>query len=162
MSSFTTARAGDDRIGALAESAGCPVETIRYYERIALLPPPLRTTGGHRVYGPGHRRKLAFILRGRELGFSLEEIRELVGLAEEGGQACAAAEAIARRHIASIEARVADLSRMLEVLARLAHDCRRGRRRPQCPILETLSAAPEPGERRDLRNARRMRASKAR
>ncbi len=53
MPSFTTARAGDDRIGAPARSIGCPVETIRYYEKVGLLPPPLRTTGGHRVYGVG-------------------------------------------------------------------------------------------------------------
>lgn len=138
MPSFTTSRASDDRIGALAATTGCPVETIRYYERIGLLSPPLRTAGGHRVYGPEHRSRLTFVLRGRELGFSLEEIRELVALAEQGGRACAAAEAVACRHIGSIELRIADLSRMLEVLERLARDCKRGRR-SQCPILETLA-----------------------
>jgi len=156
MSSFTIARASDDRIGALAASTGCPVETIRYYERIGLLAAPLRTTGGHRVYGPEHRRRLAFILRGRELGFSLEEIRELLDLAERGGQACAAAEAVARHHIASIEARMADLSRMRDVLRRLARDCRRGHR-IHCPLLETLAAAPEadPRPRRTRRSVSR-------
>jgi len=138
MPSFTTSRAGDDRIGALAATTGCPVETIRYYERIGLLSPPLRTAGGHRVYGPEHRRRLTFVLRGRELGFSLEEIRELVALAEQGGQACAAAEAVARRHIGSIESRIADLARMLEVLERLARNCKRGRHH-HCPILDTLA-----------------------
>ncbi|HXV22630.1 MAG TPA: helix-turn-helix domain-containing protein [Alphaproteobacteria bacterium] len=161
MHSFTTARAGDDRIGALALSTGCPVETIRYYEKIGLLPQPLRTTGGHRVYGDGHKRRLAFVLRGRELGFSLEEIRELVALAEDGTGACQAAEAIARRHIGSIEARIADLSRMLEVLERLARACRRGRR-PHCPILETLSDATKSGECPEGRRAPNRRAPEPR
>src|SRR5688500_4374597 len=93
MASFTNSRAGDDRIGSLAQSTGCPVETIRYYERVGLVPPPLRTQGGHRVYGPEHRERLAFILRGRELGFSLEEIRELIGLTEQGDRACVTVEA---------------------------------------------------------------------
>jgi MerR family mercuric resistance operon transcriptional regulator len=158
MPSFTTARATDDRIGALALSTGCPVETIRYYEKIGLLPPPLRTTGGHRVYGVGHRQRLAFVLRGRELGFSLEEVRELVALAEVGNGACQAVEAIARRHIATIEARIADLSRMLEVLERLARACRRGRR-PHCPILETLSTVPKSSEHPHARKVQNRRAS---
>ena len=160
MSPFTITRSGEERIGVLAESTGCPVETIRYYERIGLLRPPLRTAGGHRVYDESHRRRLTFVLRGRELGFSLEEIRELADLADQENQVCAAAEGIARRHIGSIKARIADLVRMQEVLERLARNCNRGRR-SYCPILESLSAPTENG-REGIRSRRSTRDSRSR
>lgn len=150
MPRITTARSGEERIGHLSAETGCPVETIRYYERIGLLPAPLRTEGGHRVYGPRQRERLSFILRARELGFSLEEIGELAGLAEGDQRACAAAEAIANRHIAAIRTRLADLKRMQAALQGLAEDCRRGHS-ADCPILESLAGRPGAETRRAAR-----------
>ena len=135
---ITTARAVADRIGDLARATGCPVETIRYYERVGMLPRPERSPGGHRTYGPGQRARLAFVLRGRELGFSLGEIRELLRLGDAQDGGCAEAEAIARRHIGDIGARIADLKRIGRLLETLAAECRKGRR-PACPILDALA-----------------------
>ena len=138
--SITTTRAAADRIGDLARAAGCPVETIRYYERIGVLPRPERSPGGHRTYGPQHRARLAFVLRGRELGFSLDEIRELLRLGDAHDGGCAEAEAIARRHLGDIAARIDDLKRIRRLLETLAAECRKGRR-PACPILDALAGA---------------------
>lgn len=76
-------------IGELSRRTGCSVETIRYYERIELLPPPPRTAAGYRLYGGAHEERLRFVRRARELGFSLGEVRALLRLAEGGDRACA-------------------------------------------------------------------------
>lgn len=86
-------------IGKLAAYSGCKVQTIRYYEHIGLLPPPPRSVGNHRVYGPEHVRRLAFIRHGRELGFPLDAIRELLALSDEPDQSCEEVTQIARRHL---------------------------------------------------------------
>jgi MerR family mercuric resistance operon transcriptional regulator len=85
-------------IGALSRHTGCQVETIRYYERVGLLPPPARSAGGYRLYAAPHFSRLTFIRRARALGFSLEEVRRLLRLADERQRPCAEARAVAAAH----------------------------------------------------------------
>ena len=125
-------------IGALSEGAGVNIETIRYYERIGLLPAPPRSQGGHRLYGSGHRKRLAFIRRGRELGFTLDEIRNLLGLVE-GGYTCGEVRDAALTHLKDIRSKIADLRRMERTLAGTAARCEGGAA-PECPIVDVLSA----------------------
>src|SRR5262249_27044043 len=98
--SFTDSRAPAMAIGELAGRTGVNIETIRYYERSALLAAPPRTSGGRRVYGPDHLRALVFIRRARELGFAIDHIRALLALAEPGRASCAEVERIASTHLA--------------------------------------------------------------
>jgi MerR family transcriptional regulator, mercuric resistance operon regulatory protein len=126
-------------IGALSARTRVNIETIRYYERIGVLPPPPRSAGGRRLYGDDHLRRLAFIRRGRELGFTLDEIRALLRLAGGGGGAhgCVEARALALEHLARVRARIADLRRAERTLADTAARCRNGEG-PACPIVEAL------------------------
>src|SRR5579871_710058 len=103
-------------IGRLAASSGVNLETIRYYERIGLMPAPGRSEGGHRLYEDAERRRLAFIRRSRELGFSIEEIRALIDLATSS-RSCEAVRPIAAAHLADVRAKLADLKRLEAVLA---------------------------------------------
>jgi MerR family mercuric resistance operon transcriptional regulator len=89
-------------IGALSRRTGCKVETIRYYERIGLLPPPPRSAGGQRHYGKDGLKRLTFIRRSRELGFSLKEVRGLLRLVDGGGYTCAEVRAITLDHLAEV------------------------------------------------------------
>lgn len=123
-------------IGEVSRRSGVHVETIRYYERIGLLPRPPRTEGGHRLYPEGHLRRLVFIRRGRELGFTLDEIRTLLRLAE-GGFGCGEVRAAALAHLADIRRRIADLRRMERILAETAARCAGGDA-PDCPVMEAL------------------------
>jgi MerR family mercuric resistance operon transcriptional regulator len=135
-------------IGKLAASTGCNIETIRYYERAGLLPKPPRSEGGHRLYDEVHRSRLVFIRRGRDLGFTLKQIQELMGLSQEQEHSCQEALAIAERHLALVEEKLADLRRVRESLAQMAQSCRSGcacTKAPKCSILEILAAEePEP------------------
>jgi DNA-binding transcriptional MerR regulator len=97
-------------IGELARSTGTKVETIRYYERIRLLPPPARTGGNYRAYADGHLARLSFIRRGRALGFSLDDIREVLRLSDDRDRSCADVDRIARVHLMEVERKIADLS----------------------------------------------------
>jgi MerR family mercuric resistance operon transcriptional regulator len=123
--------------GALAARSGCNIETIRYYERIGLLPPPPRSQGGHRLYGRDLIKRLTFVRRGRELGFSLEEIRELLRLVDGSNYTCAQVETLAHQHAAEIRRKIADLKRLKSVLEAMAAECT-GRTVPECPIIDTL------------------------
>ena len=93
-------------IGDLARATGVKPTTIRWYEAEGWLPPPARTEGGHRSYGDTHLRRLGFIRHARELGFSMEDIRSLLALADRPGADCSAAHAIAMAHIAEVDARM--------------------------------------------------------
>ncbi len=121
----------------LARRTGANLETVRYYEKIGLLPPPPRTASGYRSYDSAHERRLGFVLRARELGFSLEEIRALLGLADEQGQPCAEASRLASTHLADVRAKIADLRRMERVLKEVVAQCGDGTR-PGCPLIEAL------------------------
>ncbi|MDF1587514.1 MerR family DNA-binding transcriptional regulator [Geminicoccaceae bacterium 1502E] len=122
-------------IGAVARRGGVSVETVRYYERIGLLPPPPRSAGGHRLYGEEDARRLDFVRRGRALGFGLEEIRRLLRL-EAGG--CGEAQLLAREQLASLRRKMAELRRMERALAGAAAGCSASRA-AGCPLLRTLS-----------------------
>jgi len=125
-------------IGKLSQHTGVNVETIRYYERIGLLAPAARTGSGYRSYPDEAIGRLRFIKRGRELGFSLEEIRTLAGLAENPSQPCAEVDRLVQHHLAEVRQRIADLQRLEGELAQLA-GCHRSSVR-ECRIVEALSA----------------------
>jgi len=125
--------------GELAKRTGCNLETIRYYEKIGLLPEPARNANGYRVYDDAHADRLHFVLRGRELGFAIEEIRGLLELVEGGNQTCAEVKARTELHLASVRAKIADLQRIEAVLSRTAAQCS-GDLVPECPIIEALAS----------------------
>jgi MerR family transcriptional regulator, mercuric resistance operon regulatory protein len=129
MARETTARGEFLTRGALAAETGCNIETIRYYEQIGLLPPPLRSEGGHRLYGPDLANRLRFVRRSRDLGFTLEEIRELLGLVDGGDYTCAQIERIALAHVEDIRRKIADLNRLKKTLAAMAAQCGGGKYR---------------------------------
>ena len=125
------------KISEAATASGCHLETIRYYERIGLMPIPGRTGSGYRSYGPAGVERLRFITRGRDLGFSLEEIRSLFRLAQDPELSCAEVDQLARQHLCDIQARITDLQRMANELERTIGACHGGER-GTCTILETL------------------------
>ena len=125
------------KIGELAAATRTKVETIRYYEKIALLPAPARTAGNYRSYGGDHLARLSFIRRARDLGFSLEAVRELLTLADDKGRSCEAVDGIARTHLAEIDGKIADLAAMRGELDRVIRSCRHGTV-ADCKIIETL------------------------
>jgi MerR family mercuric resistance operon transcriptional regulator len=122
----------------LARRTGCNLETIRYYEKIGMMPDPPRTASGYRVYDEAHVSRLRFILRARELGFAIEEIRGLLGLVDGGTQTCAEVKERTERHLADVRAKIADLKRIERVLAVTAAKCT-GDEVPECPVLDTLA-----------------------
>lgn len=132
------------QIGALSRGTGVNIETIRYYERSGLLPKPGRTAGGYRAYGPADAERLLFIRRTRDLGFSIEEIRRLLGLADQKSRSCRSVHAVASGHLANIRTKIGDLRRMEKVLASMVAECERGTM-PQCPLLETLGQSSRNG-----------------
>jgi MerR family mercuric resistance operon transcriptional regulator len=123
--------------GELARRAGANLETVRYYEKVGLLPPPPRTANGYRSYDRAHERRLRFVLRARELGFSLHEVRALLRLVDEPDQSCAQASRLAAVHLADVRAKIADLRRMERALNEVVVQCGDGTR-PDCPLIETL------------------------
>ena len=126
-------------IGELSRRTGVNIETIRYYERIGIMPNPPRTEGGQRVYGESHMKRLTFVRRGRELGFSLDDIRALLGLVDGGEFTCGEVKDLTVAHIGDIRRKIADLRRMEKVLKEIASKCDGGDV-PDCPILEVLSS----------------------
>lgn len=137
MPRITSSRARALTIGELSRITGVHIETIRYYEKIKLIPAPLRTEGGHRVYGPRERRTLTFVRRARELGFTLNEIRALMELGAPGNASCADVKAIASRHLDDIRAKIADLKKLERLLASTVAKCT-GRKVPKCPVVDIL------------------------
>ena len=126
-------------IGELSRRTGCNVETIRYYERTGLLPKPLRSSGGHRVYGDGDVRRLGFILNSRNLGFSIDQVRDLLTYSDGGEYTCAEVKALAEGHLAEVRHKLAELDRRERALKGLIAACNGGDL-PGCPILEALYA----------------------
>ena len=113
------------RVGVLAERTGCHIETVRYYESIGLLGKPARTAGGYRAYGEADVERLAFIMRCRGLGFSVEETRSLVDLTADTCQPCAAVDRLVEHHLADIERRQRELEAMAATLRRSLAACGR-------------------------------------
>jgi MerR family mercuric resistance operon transcriptional regulator len=125
----------------MSERTGVHIETIRYYERIGLLSKPLRSQGRHRLYDEAHSQRLVFIRRSRELGFSLDQIRELLGLSRGTELTCDEVKTLTDLHIAGIHHKIRDLKRLERVLKALSVRCRGGKI-TTCPILEALGSAP--------------------
>ncbi len=124
-------------IGEVAKRTRCNIETIRYYERIELIPAPARTEGGHRVYDAASIDRLRFVRRCRELGFPLPEIRALLGLVDGGDYTCAEVKALTLAQRDTVRAKLADLGRIERVLDEMAAQCGGGTV-PDCPIIATL------------------------
>lgn len=124
-------------IGALSRRGGVNIETIRYYERVGVMPKPRRSASGYRLYGPEHLKRLTFVRRGRELGFGLEELRELLQLVDGHAFTCAEVHALAIGHLADIRRKIADLRRLQRVMAEMAAQCTDSRV-PECPIIDAL------------------------
>ena len=122
----------------LASRTGCNIETIRYYEKIGIMPVPPRTSAGYRVYDQDHVSRLRFVLRGRELGFAIAEIRGLLELVDGGTQTCAEVKERTERHLADVRSKIADLRRIEKVLAATAAECS-GEAVPACPVLDALA-----------------------
>jgi len=137
MPAITASRAADVPIGELSRLSGVNIETIRYYERVKMLPPPPRTASGRRVYGETDLRLLVFIRRSRELGFSPDEIRALVRLGAPGTASCSEVKEIATHHLEDIRAKLGDLKKLERLLAKTVAQCS-GKAAPDCPVLDIL------------------------
>ena len=134
---------GQLTIGRLAGAAGVNVETIRYYQRRGLLEEPPKPLGGQRRYAAAAAKRVRFIKRAQELGFTLAEVEGLLRL--DDGQSCRETRLLAEQKLAVIERRITDLARMRRLLKGLITECKRGGRPRSCPIIATLAAADERG-----------------
>jgi MerR family transcriptional regulator, mercuric resistance operon regulatory protein len=137
MRAITASRAEYIPIGELSRLSGVNIETIRYYERIKILPAPRRTASGRRVYTATELRTVAFIRRARELGFSLNEIRALLRLGAPGMASCREVKVIAANHLEDIRAKLLDLKKLERLLAKTVARCS-GKTVPHCPVLDIL------------------------
>ena len=125
-------------IGAAAEQSGVSAKMIRHYESIGLLPKAARTQANYRVYRPSDVHTLRFIKRARTLGFSMEDIRQLLGLWQNRSRSSAAVKSISRKHVQELKERIAQMQSMVDTLEHLARHCH-GDHRPECPILDDLA-----------------------
>lgn len=124
-------------IGQAAKASGVSAKMIRYYEQIGLIPPAERTDSGYRAYGQADVHRLHFIRRARDLGFSVAEIADLLGLWNDRSRRSADVKRLAQEHIVELERRMADMRQMADTLNTLIRSCA-GDHRPDCPILEEL------------------------
>ena len=127
-------------IGRASKASGVSVKMIRHYEAIGLLPKVARTLANYRVYTSNDVHVLRFIRRARDLGFSMEEIKELLGLWRNKSRSSAAVKRIAAKHIDELKLKIAELQSMLQTLEHLTRHCH-GDHRPECPILDDLASA---------------------
>lgn len=114
------------KIGQLAKATVTKVETVRYYESIGLLRAPARTASNYRDYSAEHLARLSFIRRARDLGFTLEAVRDLLALSDTPQQSCNAVDSLASHHLVAVERRISDLKALQTELSRMIHDCRHG------------------------------------
>lgn len=126
------------KIGDLARATGTKVETVRYYERIGLMPPAERTSANYRSYTPAHIDRLHFIRHARGLGFDIADIRSLLALADQPGRDCADVDRIASGHLQAVEAKIAQLELLKKELSRMIGRCRGGQVE-MCRIMEVLA-----------------------
>lgn len=141
MPEITSARGHQMMIGEVSRRTGCNIETIRYYERIGVLPQPPRSKGGHRVYEESHLKRLAFVRRARGLGFTQQEVRGLLELVDGGDFTCGEIKEIALAHAGEVRQKISDLQRMENVLSNMAAECDGGTV-PDCPIIDALFQEP--------------------
>lgn len=128
-------------IGTLAATTGVHLETVRYYERIGLLPPPTRSPSGHRRYDAEAVRRLTFVRRCRDLGFPIDSIRAMLTLVDRRQVTCREMQGIAARHLAEVREKLADLRQLEQDLDQLIGTCS-GTDTPDCPIIDALMAEP--------------------
>lgn len=137
MRSITVARVEGLTIGQLSRLTGVNIETIRYYEKVKVLPKPSRTGSGRRIYGSAERRILGFVRRSRELGFSLDEVRALLRLGGPEKASCREVRNIAAQHLDGVRAKIGDLRKLERLLAKTVAQCT-GSAAPECPVLDIL------------------------
>ena len=145
-------------IGVLATHTGANIETIRYYERVGLLPAPARSSGGYRLYGTDHLKRLNFIRRARVLGFSLADVRKLLTLADQRRRPCAEVRAVAAAHLEDVKGKIADLKVMERVLADTIARCEAGSG-SHCPMIDALYTNGDSGRRTAASSSARWRRS---
>jgi MerR family copper efflux transcriptional regulator len=145
-------------IGEAARASGVSAKMIRHYETLGLVPRANRSEAGYRRYAENDVHLLRFIARSRDLGFSLPEIAELLGLWQDRSRSSRQVKALAEKHIADLATKLRELQEMKATLEHLVHCCH-GDSRPECPILEALAAGDAPAPRRD--RARPARATRA-
>ncbi|MGD9869305.1 MAG: helix-turn-helix domain-containing protein [Hyphomicrobiales bacterium] len=131
-------------IGDLARATDTKIVTIRYYEKAGLLPPPGRTAGNYRAYEPRHLEQLGFIRRCRDLGFTLDQVRDLLRLSSSEDKDCTEVDRIAAEHLAGVERKIAGLQQLARQLRRISSLCQGGGRIADCRIIGALS--PQEGE----------------
>jgi len=129
------------RSSEVATKAQVNVQTLRYYERRGLLAEPQRTSSGYRVYTPDAVQVVRFVKRAQQLGFTLDDIEDLLHLADGGPDSCQEAKAMARSRIADLQRRIDELAGMRDALARLVDTCDQPRRKRECPILHDIQTA---------------------
>ena len=145
-------------IGQLSKQTGVNAETIRYYEKISLLPPPARTQAGYRQYGESHVQQLLFIRRGRDLGFSVDAIRALLTLAKRPDLSCANVDLLVVNHLAEVEKKIDDLIGLRDELRQMINCC--GRVVAECRVMDSIASgcvapnrkAVDCGELKEIRN----------
>ena len=126
------------KIGALARATDTKVETVRYYESVGLLGSASRSEGNYRLYGADTVARLGFIRRARSLGFPIEEVRQLLEMADDQSRSCAAVDTLARRHLAAVDQKLADLKALRRGLHAIIGQCGNGTV-ADCQIIEALS-----------------------
>ena len=123
--------------GKLAKKTGCNLETIRYYEKIGLMPEPVRSAAGYRQYNETHERRLGFIMRGRELGFGIENVKSLLNLVDRKVDSCGEVSKLAKQHLETVHQKIEDLRRIEEALSATVFSCS-GEDVPECPVIDAL------------------------
>jgi len=126
-------------IGKLSEKTGVNIETVRYYEKIGLIPKPSRSEGGNRLYNMEQAKRLAFIKRCRELGFPLDTVREFLKLVDEKNYTCAEIADISQRHLEDIRAKIRDLKKIESHMKDMLSQCNKDKT-PDCAFIEILFA----------------------
>lgn len=129
-------------IGELSKRTGVNIETIRYYEKIGIMPNPPRSSGGYRMYSTPHLKRLSFVRRSRELGFSQPEVRKLLNLVDEHSYTCGEVQEMTTKHLSTVKDKIKDLRKLEKALANMVSECEGGDI-PDCPIVDILSAVPE-------------------
>ena len=124
-------------IGDMSRATGVHIETIRYYERIGIMPPPDRTPGGNRQFSHDQLKRLFFVKRCRDLGFSLDEIRALLTMVDGRNFTCNEVNEMTLAHLGNIRKKLTDLKRLEQTLQKMAAQCSKGDV-PQCPVIDTL------------------------
>jgi MerR family transcriptional regulator, mercuric resistance operon regulatory protein len=128
-------------IGELSRLTDVNIETIRYYEKVGIMPNPPRNSSGYRIYSTPHLERLSFVRRSRELGFSQPEVRKLLTLVDEHQYTCAEVRAMTARQLSAVQIKIEDLQKLADALSKMVSECDGGDI-PECPIIDTLLSHP--------------------